>query len=147
MFVDSVAYRPTRPRPADPPTTGLAAVPDAWIPEGRSRAFVSSPWGGDYATVTRDDRHVRMKLDSTFSPDVDLDDLGDGRVKILVHMPWPLADVKAAGPMRMQDDGVVHLDDETDARSADMWHMSDGRVHVAVHQPGQSDVDLFLQRV
>ncbi|MBM3460977.1 MAG: hypothetical protein FJX76_02645 [Armatimonadetes bacterium] len=140
---------PAKPKAQPAPMVdGLAAMPDTWIPQGNCRAYVTSPWGADNATVTRNPRKVSMDLDAAFSPDVEFTDLGSGRVKAFIDMPWPLSNIKAEGPMTYNPaNDTVHFQDERTPRTADMWQLSDGRVHVVVHDPQRGRIDLQLTRL
>jgi hypothetical protein len=135
----------TTGRPA-PTRDGLNAIPDAWIPHGRCRGDVDSPYGSDTFVGTRTDQRLLLDLTSHLSPDVYLTAVDANRVALRVDMPFPIPDIKATGPMHRNANDVVHFEEQHGkGRSADIWHMSDGRTAIALHQPGEDDITLFVR--
>lgn len=127
--------------------TGLAAIPDEWIPSGTWRAIVSGPAGTDGATVTRTDSSIKVHTDSSFSPDMRVSDLGGGRIDLVITRPWPLPNDEMVGPAVYHDDTkTVHFDDEWSNRTADIWYLADKQVQMAIHTPRHADTNVFLEK-
>jgi hypothetical protein len=126
--------------------TGLAAVPESWIPSGTWDATVDSALGTNAATVARDRQSLSIRLHGVVSFDVDLQDRGDGLVDLNVDKPWPMPDLHERGPILRVADDHLHMDDQLSGRSVDFYHMADGRVHIVMHKPGDSDDEVFLRR-
>lgn len=128
-----------------PPTTdGFGCISDAWVPSGDHRAHIDTSYGSDNATIHRGPNVASIVCDSTLSPGVEIRAVDSQRVAIELKMPFPFPNIKARGPIHLED-GVAHMRDELTDRTADLWLLADGTLQMAVHQPGSKDIDLHLR--
>lgn len=106
--------------------SGLSALPQSWIPLGKTRGVLKTSVAD--ADIEVDRTEDRLVLDATnpVYPDLTCTDLGQGKVKLLVDMPWPVKDVSLSGPMLCRGQTVL-LEDER----------SDGKCELTQPQPGQ----------
>jgi len=121
------------------PPSGLQAIPDTWIAQGRTRGTVSSPYGGDRATVDRTQDKVFINNDAMISPDITITNLGAGRIKIVADMPWPISDLKAEGTADRQGDVVLFKEDKGGNRTGEI-RQKGTTVETVLHTPGKEDM-------
>lgn len=121
------------------PPSGLQSIPDTWIAQGRTRGNVTSPYGGDKATVDRSQDKVFINNDGMMSPDITITNLGQGRIKILADMPWPISDLKAEGTADRQGDVVLFKEDKGGTRTGEI-RQKGTTVETVLHTPGKEDM-------
>jgi hypothetical protein len=127
-------------RPPQPPQ-GLAAIPDSWLAQGESRGYVTSPYGADYTDTTRTRSRVNIDCDSFLSPDIQLTDLGNGRIEIFVDMPFPLPNIKARGRAEFRDEKVTFVE-ENGPRRGEITRRWSGTLDIVLREAGKEDMVL-----
>lgn len=107
-------------------TSGLGALPQSWIPLGNSRGVLKTSVADADIEVERTEERLVLDATNPVYPDMTCTDLGQGKVKLLVDMPWPVKDVSLSGPMLCQGQTVLVQDER-----------SDGKCELTQPQPGQ----------
>ncbi|MBT9587963.1 hypothetical protein IV102_31800 [bacterium] len=113
--------------------TGLKALPEQWIAMGKSRGSISTAIAKGDVKVDRDLAELTLDAVNPVYPDLSCTDLSQGKVSLLIDMPWPVKDVTLSGPMESQGDRVV-LTDENGQGRCELTQPRPGQVHGLVHR-------------
>lgn len=118
---------------------GLKALPQTWIAMGKSRGTISTAIAKGDVKVERDLDELTLDAVNPVYPDLSCADLGQGKVSLLVDMPWPVKDVTLSGPMEAQEDKVI-VTDENGQGTCELTQPGPGQVYGLIHRAGAEDV-------
>lgn len=119
--------------------TGLKALPETWIAMGKSRGTISTAIAKGDVKVERDPSELTLDAVNPVYPDLNCRDLSQGKVSLLVDMPWPVKDVTLSGPMESQGERVV-VTDEKGQGTCELTQPGPGQVYGVIHRVGAEDV-------
>lgn len=90
---------------------GLSALPVSWLAMGKGQGTVTSEIARAEVNVDREFDRLVMDAINPVYPDLACSDLGQGKVRLVVDMPWPVKDLTLSGPMDIDGDRVILRDD------------------------------------
>ena len=118
---------------------GLSALPQSWIAMGKSHGSISTSIASGDVKVERGADLLILDATNPVYPDLTCVDLGQGKVKLVVDMPWPVKDLTLSGPMGAEGDRVV-LKDDDGAGVCELSQPQPGQVRGVIREAGVDKV-------
>jgi len=113
--------------PGQEKPSGLAALPERWVPMGVHRCYVSSPGGGDAGVLARTPESVELRVGRACPPQFSCFDRRDGHVTIHVKACGGGQCVALEGALTWDVDRV-HFLDESRGYALDLFRSLDGTI-------------------
>lgn len=126
---------------------GLKALPESWIGQGKSKGTITTTVASGDVKVERSQDSLVLDAVNPVYPDLEVHDRGNGKVEMVVDMPWPVKDITLKGQMvgSSGKDYTVTIQDEKSGARCQLSQPEAGQVRGIISGASQEDVWFVYQ--